>query len=187
VQTFAEEIAGAGRRMNSMIGGLLDFARNARHDLNKTDVDMSTMASKLVEQLRSAGHYPSLELIITPRMRAHADASQMEVVLSRLLDNAFKYSARSDPPRIRFGKIDYEDGASTFFVRDNGVGFDEALSARLFAPFQRLHGEHEYAGHGVGLATVARIIMRHGGRVWAEGRPGEGATFFFSVQPTSRS
>ena len=116
---------------------------------------------------------------------AHADSRLMEVVLDNLLGNAWKFTEKTPNTIIEWGANPDADGAPVYFVRDNGAGFDMEYAQKLFQPFQRLHSENEFRGTGIGLATVRRIIDRHGGRVWAEGRVDAGATFFFTVPPPS--
>jgi signal transduction histidine kinase len=185
VHQFSSEIATAGRRMNNLIGVLLEFARDATVDVKKAPVDMSVLAAELAAQLRAGGSYPSAIVEVAPDLIADADASLLEVALTNLLSNALKYSAKSPAPRIQVGAEHAEGGTLNFYVRDNGAGFDPSQRERLFLPFQRLHDKREYAGNGVGLATVARIVRRHGGRIWADGKPGEGATFYFTLPPTT--
>ncbi len=180
VRSFSSEIAAAGRRMNTLIGVLLEFARDAAVEVKKAPVDMSVLATAVAGQLRMAGAYANATIEIAPELSVVADASLLEVALMNLLGNALKYSAKVVAPRVELGAEEH-DGARVYYVRDNGAGFDPAQAARLFAPFQRLHDPREYAGNGVGLATVARIVRRHGGRIWADGKPGEGATFYFTL------
>lgn len=180
VRSFTSEIVGAARRMNDLIGALLEFARDAQVELTKVDVDLSAMTTRLVTSLRTQSDARAV-VTIAPNLRAHADPALLEVVLTNLLSNALKYSSRSDPPRIEIGMSGATEGSRTFFVRDNGVGFDPSQCDKLFTPFQRLHRSGDFAGSGVGLATVARIVERHGGHVWAEGQPGVRATFFVNL------
>jgi signal transduction histidine kinase len=181
VHSFSSEIANAGRRMNNLIGVLLEFARDATVEVNKAPLDMSTLAGEIAAQLRMGGSYPSATVEIAPNLAVHADAGLLEVALTNLLSNALKYSSKVASPHVVLGSRREEDGSTVYFVRDNGAGFDPTQAARLFAPFQRLHDRREFAGNGVGLATVARIVRRHGGRIWAESQPGEGATFSFTL------
>ena len=121
-----------------------------------------------------------MEIVIAPDVTAQADASLLRVVLENLLGNAWKYTARRQSAQIEFGCGEWE-GKRAFFVRDNGAGFDMAYSNKLFKPFQRLHGANDFEGTGIGLASVQRIVRRHGGEVWAEAKVGEGATFWFTL------
>ncbi|HEX5658282.1 MAG TPA: ATP-binding protein [Polyangiales bacterium] len=181
VHSFSTEIANAGRRMNNLIGVLLEFARDAAVEVNRAPLDVSTMANEAAGQLRLAGAYADATIEIEPGLEAFADASLLEVALTNLLSNALKYSAKSPAPRVKLGAHREDGGATVYYVCDNGAGFDPSRADRLFLPFQRLHDPREYAGNGVGLATVARVVRRHGGRIWAEGAPGEGATFYFTL------
>jgi signal transduction histidine kinase len=184
---FAGEIVLAGKRMNDLIGALLEFSRSARASLERAPLDLSTGARLIAERLVAASSRADgpVELVIEPGLRVHADAALFEVLLHNLLSNAIKYASKEARPRIAVGA--YEDAVrgTSFFVRDNGVGFDPAHGERLFKPFQRLHTDRAFVGSGLGLATVARIVVRHGGSVWAEGAPGQGATFFFTLPHAS--
>jgi light-regulated signal transduction histidine kinase (bacteriophytochrome) len=130
--------------------------------------------------LRAAEPQRSVELIIEPGLIAHADEHLMGIVLENLIGNAWKYAGRQPAARIEFGRVQH-DGEPVYFVRDNGAGFDAQYAHKLFQAFQRLHTAKEFPGTGIGLATVQRVIHRHGGRVWAEGERGRGATFFFTL------
>jgi signal transduction histidine kinase len=185
VRQFSSEIATAGLRMNSLIGVLLEFARDATVEVKKAPVDLSALAVEIAAQQRATGAYPSSTVEIAPDLTANADASLLEVALTNLLNNALKYSAKSCAPHVELGAQPQDDGTTIFYVRDNGAGFDPAQIDRLFLPFQRLHDRRDYAGNGIGLATVARIVRRHGGRIWAEGKPGQGATFYFTLPATA--
>jgi signal transduction histidine kinase len=180
-QRFAHEIAQAGRRMNSLIGALLEFSRSGRGELNETDLDVSALAERILALLRVQPQYARAEVTISPGLRAWADPALMDVVLTNLLSNGLKYSSKRAAPKVELGKLDERAGTVIFFVRDNGTGFDMAHAERLFAAFQRLHPAHEFEGNGIGLATVQRIIRRHRGEVWAEGAPDQGATFYFTL------
>jgi signal transduction histidine kinase len=180
-QMFVHEIASAGRRMSNLISALLELARDARVEVHKRDVDLSALASNIAAVLRTQGESQNARTTIHSGLRASADPVLVEVVLTNLLSNAFKYSSRVEHPHVEFGAQRDGEGQPVFYVRDNGAGFDPADTAKLFTPFQRLHHQREFAGNGVGLATVARIVLRHGGRIWAEGQPGVGATFYFTL------
>jgi light-regulated signal transduction histidine kinase (bacteriophytochrome) len=127
-----------------------------------------------------------VQIEIEAGLYARGDRRLLRIALCNLLGNAWKYTSRTAAPRIEVGRSGYDAGAPSFFVRDNGAGFDMANAARLFTPFQRMHDAKQFEGTGIGLATVQRIIHRHGGRVWAEAAPNHGATFYFSL-PTERS
>jgi signal transduction histidine kinase len=138
------------------------------------------MARMIEDELRRGEPLHNAEFVIASGVKAVADEGLMRIVLFNLLCNAWKYSAKAEFPRIEFGsKMD--EGQHVFIVRDNGAGFDESLAERLFKPFERLHPQSEFAGTGVGLATVRRIVNRHGGEIWATGHVDRGATFFFTL------
>jgi light-regulated signal transduction histidine kinase (bacteriophytochrome) len=141
------------------------------------------MAIGLAEELRTQEPQRNAEFLIEPNLTAHADANLIRAVLNNLLSNAWKFSAQQPRTRIEFGKM-IREGVPTFFVRDNGCGFDMTYASKLFRPFQRLHPSDEYPGTGIGLANVQRIIRRHGGHVAIEGAVGQGATVFFTL-PTN--
>ena len=168
--------------MGELIGGLLQFARCARVELSREPVDLSSVAAGAVMALRQQNLSRRIQVRIEPGLRADADPTLMEVVMGNLLNNAFKYTRERATAEIHVGQL-RELEQTVFFVRDNGAGFDMASSAELFVPFKRLHPSPLFDGHGVGLATVSRIIDKHGGRIWGESVPGVGATFYFTVPP----
>lgn len=177
---FAQEIVGAGRRMTKLIDSLLSFARVKDSSMHRVPLDLSQLMAQVAAELR----VPSkVELRITPKLTARADPELLAVALTNLLSNALKYSSKSAAPRVEFS-CSMREGEPVFCIRDNGVGFDPAQYDRLFTPFERLHRSSDFAGTGVGLATVERVIRRHGGRIWAESAPGTGATFFFTLPDT---
>ncbi|MGH7436891.1 MAG: ATP-binding protein [Polyangiaceae bacterium] len=172
-------IQGGVRRMNTLIESLLALSRIARAPLSRELVDVSALAQEIVQELRREHPTRDAAFTIEPGLAASADRALLSVVLTNLVGNAFKYSSRREGARIEVGRLGA--GEPTFFVRDDGAGFDMAYAGRLFTPFQRLHDAREFEGTGVGLATVQRIVHRHGGRIWAEGAPDRGATFFFTL------
>ncbi len=174
-----KRIVAAGARMNSMIDTLLSMSRMTGRDLQYERVDLSETAQQLVEELRSEDPGRDAEFVIEPALAIEGDRTLLRMVLQNLLGNAFKFSSRTPGARIEFGRA--ADAARAFFVRDNGAGFDMRFADRLFGVFQRLHSQSEFAGTGVGLATVQRIVRRHGGRIWAQSEPGKGATFYFTL------
>jgi two-component system CheB/CheR fusion protein len=176
---LAAILDGAGK-MNLIIDDLLRLSQVSRQPLLRTDVDVSKVAAGVAAALAAAHPEPPVVFVAAPGLRARADASLVEVVLGNLLGNAWKFAAKAAGSRVEFGGF-AQEGRTVFFVRDNGAGFDQAHSARMFRPFQRLHPEQDYPGTGIGLAIVEQVIQRHGGRIWAEGKPGEGATFFFTL------
>jgi signal transduction histidine kinase len=180
-----KRIVGAAGRMNSMIDTLLSMSRMTGRDLQFERVDLSETARQLTEELKAAEPGRNVEIAVQPGLSIQGDRTLLRLVLQNLLGNAFKFSAKTRDARIEFGRR--ADGDHAFFVRDNGAGFDMRFADRLFGVFQRLHSQSEFAGTGVGLATVQRIVRRHSGRIWAESEPGKGATFFFTMweQPVS--
>ncbi|ABG03082.1 PAS/PAC sensor signal transduction histidine kinase [Rubrobacter xylanophilus DSM 9941] len=177
---YLARIQRATRKMARMIDELLGLSRLARADIRREPVDLSAMARSIGEELRQGEPDRRVEFIVAGGLAAEGDRRLLRVALANLLENAWKFTRRTPRPRIVFGRIE-RGGERVFFVRDNGVGFDMAYAGKLFGPFQRLHAEEEFEGTGIGLAAVARVIERHGGRVWAEGAEGEGATFYFTL------
>jgi signal transduction histidine kinase len=167
-------------RMSSLIDDLLNLSRAKSMPLHLEPVDLCALARVICEELMKEHHQLKVELELCLRAVAIADKGLMRVMLANLLGNAWKYSSKAATPKIEFGTR--QEGEETvFYVRDNGAGFDPAMKDRLFKPFERLHTQSEFSGTGVGLATVQRIIARHGGRIWAESAVGHGATFYFTL------
>ncbi len=170
----------AVRRMSALIDDLLNLSRSKSAILHLEPVDLSALAAGIIDDLRRSEPNRNVEVMIAPRLLTIADRGLMRVVLSNLFSNAWKYSSRNHQARIEF-RSKREGEATVFFICDNGAGFDPRFQHRLFQPFQRLHTQEEFTGTGVGLATVARIISRHGGKIRAESQPGQGASFFFTI------
>ena len=168
------------RRMGQLIDDLLAFSRLGRQKLASAPVDMTALAQEVFEQERARVTERAVELELEPLLPGHGDRNVLRIVLDNLLSNAIKFSARREPAVIELGSR-REAGQIIYWVRDNGVGFDMKYAHKLFGVFQRLHSASEFEGTGVGLALVQRIVHRHGGRVWAEAKVGEGATFWFSL------
>jgi len=177
---YMARIQRASLRMGSLIDDLLDLSRVARKEIRIEPLDLSAMARSIIDDLAVADPARRVEVEVQGNLAAEGDAILLQNVLENLLGNAWKFTAQRDPARIEFGCRE-EGGERVFFVHDNGAGFDMKYAGKLFGAFQRLHGAEEFAGNGIGLAMVRRIIGLHGGRVWAEGAPGEGATFFFTL------
>jgi len=177
---YLGRIRRSSQRMGQLIDDLLKLSQIGRQALQPAEVCLSTLAAAVLDELRQAEPGRALEVHIESGLKVCADARLMRIVLENLLGNAWKFSAGRPGARVRFGR-DERDGERVLYVLDNGAGFDERYVDRLFKPFQRLHSASEFEGTGIGLATVQRIILRHGGRIWAEGRVGEGATFFFML------
>ncbi|MDT8444512.1 MAG: ATP-binding protein [Desulfuromonadales bacterium] len=167
------------QRMNQMIDALLKFSSVTRVEMHQETVDLSAIANAVAEELKLVDPENLSTFRIVTGITAEGDPDLLRIVLNNLIDNAWKYAGSLEEVDIEFGVTD-ADGKPACFVRDNGQGFDMALADKLFLPFQRLSGTN-VEGHGIGLATVERIVRRHGGRIWAESKPGEGATFFFTL------
>ncbi len=179
-RTYLEQIALASRRMGELIDGLLTLSRSTRGGMNHDLIDLSGMARRLLADLARGEPDRTVAWEVADCLEARGDARMLEVVLSNLLGNAWKYTARTAAPRLRV-YAEARGGGHWFCVADNGAGFDMAHAARLFQPFQRLHRQEEFPGMGIGLATVQRIVHRHGGRIEAHGEPGRGAVFSFTL------
>jgi PAS domain S-box-containing protein len=177
-------IRAAVRRMAQLIDDLLQLSRVSRCPIRRERVDLGALARSIVTDLRAAD--PTRDVVVTVEMplTSEGDGTLLRSALQNLLENAWKFSSGRSPAHITFGSR-LEGGERVFFVRDDGAGFDMAHAVRLFAPFERLHGTREFEGTGIGLATVHRIVQRHGGRVWAEATVGHGATFFFTLAPNA--
>lgn len=182
---YLRRVKDAARRMGELIDDLLDLSRTTRQELRREVVDLSALARIVATDLQRGEPERRVEFIVSGGLSVVGDARVLRVVLENLLGNSWKFTAKKPQARVEFGLTEYE-GARAYFVRDNGVGFDMAYSGKLFGAFQRLHSSEEFEGTGVGLATVARIVHRHGGKVWAEGKVGEGATFYFTLPGSTR-
>jgi signal transduction histidine kinase len=187
---YLTRIQGNTRRMGQLIDDLLSLARITRRELNQQEVDLSKLASEIADELRAQEPQRRVEFEIEEQAEARGDAGLLKIVLANLLGNAWKFTSALAEAKIQFGVLHQtplsqdENGEKraeekVFFVRDNGAGFDMAYAQKLFGAFQRLHSADEFPGTGIGLATVQRIIHRHGGRIWAEAEVGKGAAFFF--------
>ena len=168
------------QRMAALIDDLLTLSQIIRAEIQREPIDLSEMARSVAHDLSRQDPGRKVEFLIAPGLRGEADARLMRTVLDNLLGNAWKFTSRRSDARIEFGCTE-ENGLSAFFVRDNGAGFDPAYAGRLFGAFQRLHATAEFPGTGVGLASVQRVICRHGGRVWAHSAVNQGATFYFTL------
>jgi signal transduction histidine kinase len=185
-KSYLTRITAAAETMSRLIDALLSLARLTRKEMRREPVDLSQLAELSVEQLRSTHSEREVEAVVTPGMVAEGDPQLLRAVFENLLGNAWKFTEKRSPAQIEVGTLE-RDGAPAFFVKDNGAGFDMAHAGKLFAAFQRLHSVDEFPGTGIGLATVQRIVERHGGRVWAEGVVGAGATFFFTLEAARSS
>lgn len=178
---YLERIQKGSRRMGDLIDDLLALSRIHREDLERKQVDLSEMAGEIVEELRKESPEREVETEIEPGLNMWGDPKLLRVVLQNLISNAWKFTRDRFPGRIQIGSTETAGGGRAIFVRDNGAGFDMQYANKLFAPFQRLHQESDFPGHGIGLATVQRIVNKHGGDVWAESRTEEGSTFYFNM------
>jgi signal transduction histidine kinase len=181
-QDYLHRIQRAVERMGQLIDDLLELSRLERAELRREEVDLSPIAQRVAEALQRSEPRWSGEVVIAPKLSAHVDPRLMQIVFENLLGNARKFTRDTPHPKVELGVLDVE-GTTTFFVKDNGAGFDAAYAGKLFAPFQRLHSEKDFPGTGIGLATVSRIVGRHGGKMWAEGVVGGGATIFWTLPP----
>jgi two-component system sensor histidine kinase/response regulator len=179
-QRFLSRVREASQQMSELIDDVLYLSRVTRADLRDQEVDLSSLATLALARLQEAEPTRQVEIKIRPAVVVTGDGQLLRIALENLLENAWKFTAKEPSARIEFG-VTQVAGEPTYFVRDNGAGFDMTYADRLFGPFQRLHPQTEFPGSGIGLATVQRIIHRHGGRVWAEGLVGQGATFQFTL------
>jgi len=177
---WLQKIADAAARMDRLTEDLLRLSRITRSQLKREPTDLSLLAREVIHELRQSHPGRHVVFAISDSLWAMADPALMRAALDNLLGNAWKYTGKRPQALISFGKERREDQA-VYCVRDNGAGFDMAYAAKLFAPFQRLHSAREFPGSGVGLACAARIIRKHGGRIWADAKTGEGAAFFFTL------
>jgi PAS domain S-box-containing protein len=177
---YVRDILAETLRMNQLIETILTFSRLSRNPLHPGPVNLSDIVAKVTARLSRGEPERQHEFRIAGGMVAEGDYKLLQVAIENLLGNAWKYTGSRKKAVIEFGAMEAGD-ETTYFVRDNGIGFDMANADKLFIPFERLHGSAEFEGHGIGLATVHRIIQRHGGRIWAEGKEGTGATFWFTL------
>lgn len=181
-KSVLQDVCQATEGMDKLITCLLNFSRISRCELSLETVNLSRMAEDIAAELQLGQPDRRVTFTIADGLTTVADAGLIRQVLSNIIGNAWKYTGKADSAVIEFGVTEFE-GERTYFVRDNGAGFDMSQADKLFAPFQRLHGAGDYEGYGIGLATVQRIVQRHGGRIWAEGEVGKGSTFYFTLAP----
>lgn len=179
-RNYSKRIYDKTKHLGKIIGIMHDFFRPMRIDLHREAIDLSEMAGNTAEKLRMTKPERRVTFRITDGIKVDADRNLLQMALNNLLGNAWKHTGKCEEAVIEFGMREVE-GKTAYFVRDNGTGFDIEHADRLFKPFRPLPGTEEFAGDGIGLATVERIIRRHGGKVWAEGEPGKGATFYFTL------
>ena len=178
---YLARIRASSTKMGALIDGLLSLAKLSRSALNRGDVDLTEMSCKLVDELRDPEPDRVVDIDIQAGLRINGDPDMVTVIMQNLIGNAWKYSSKTPLARIEIGSETTAEGLTCIFVRDNGAGFDMAYAEKLFEVYQRLHQDTEFAGIGIGLANVKRVIERHGGRIWAHSAPGEGATFRFTL------
>jgi len=179
-QKFLTRVREASQQMSQLIDDVLHLSRVTRAEMREQEVDLSELVAAMAGRLREAEPSRSVNVKIRPGVVVTGDGQLLRIALGNLLENAWKFTGKQPETRIEFG-VTQAGGEPTYFIRDNGAGFDMTYAARLFGPFQRLHSHNDFPGSGIGLATVQRIIHRHGGRVWAEGLVGQGATFYFTL------
>ena len=179
-QRFLSRVREASQHMSQLIDDVLYLSRVTRADLREHEIDLSAIAGLILTRLQESEPERRVEVKLRPGVVVIGDGQLLKIAMENLLENAWKFTAKEPESRIEFGTTQ-AGGEATYFVRDNGAGFDMTYADRLFGPFQRLHPQGEFSGNGIGLATVQRIIHRHGGRVWAEGLLAQGATFYFTM------
>jgi two-component system, sensor histidine kinase and response regulator len=177
---YLDRVRGAAARMSQLIDALLTLAQVGRGELQPIELDFSYLVQAVASEIAAANSERSVRVAVAPGMRAYGDPRLVRIVVGNLLENAWKFTGRRKRPAIEVGPVQ-NTTQPTYYVRDNGAGFDPAYASRLFAAFQRLHADREFPGTGIGLAIVHRVISRHGGTVWADSRPDHGATFYFTL------
>ena len=177
---YLSRVRASSQYMGRLIDALLKLSRMTRREIRRERVDLSIIAEDIAQELQTGQPERQVEFVIADDLSVDGDAWLLRIALGNLLGNAWKFTGKSSAARIEFGVAEHE-GTLAYFVRDNGAGFDMAYADKLFGAFQRLHTIEEFPGTGIGLATVQRIVHRHGGQTWAEGRVGQGATFYFTL------
>jgi PAS domain S-box-containing protein len=177
---YLNRIRKASQAMSELIDGILKLSRITRTEMHKEKVNLSTLAQSIVEELKANQPERQSQIFIAPEIWVNGDKQLLHIFLNNLLQNAWKFSGKYPVTRIELG-ITEKNGEKVYYIKDNGVGFDMKYADRLFEPFQRLHSNKEFPGTGIGLATVQRVINRHGGRIWVESEIGNGATFYFTL------
>jgi len=185
---YLQRIRNGAQRMGELIDDLLRLSRVTRADFHKDQIDLSAIVALVVGELRKLHPDRNVDVVVQSKVTAFADARLMRISLENLINNAWKFTVKTAAPRIEFGARTDDELGTVYFVRDNGAGFDMKYADRLFGAFQRLHSEKDFAGTGIGLATVQRIVVRHGGRIWVEAAVNQGATFQFTLpdEPSGR-
>lgn len=178
---YLQRIQANSKRMSDLIDALLQLSRVTRSEMKPVKVNLSAIAEEIIEELRSENPERQVEVELAPGLETKGDPQLLRIVLNNLLHNAWKYTSKRSYSQIKMGVIDKNVPKPTYFVKDNGAGFDQEYADKLFTAFQRLHSQSDFPGTGIGLATVQRIVYRHGGKVWAEGKCDQGTTIFFSL------
>lgn len=179
-QDYLRRISNSSRHMAELIDDLLKLSKVSRIKINHEPVKISVLVNVCLKELQAIEPQRKLEAVITPGLVVEGDTALLQIALENLTDNAWKYTRHKEKARIEFGLTE-QDGRKAYYICDNGAGFDMKYAGKLFTPFQRLHSEQDFAGTGIGLSIVSRIIGRHGGEVWAEGEVGKGACFYFTL------
>lgn len=177
---YMDRVRSSAKHMGDLIEDLLQLARIARQEMRCVDADLAAIAREISDRLRREAPAREVDLVIPAALPLKCDPRLMSVAMENLLSNAWKYTSKQDRARIEVGARSEPDGTLAYYVRDNGAGFDDTAAEKLFTPFQRMHTAEEFPGTGIGLATVQRIVRRHGGRIWAQSQVGQGATFHFT-------
>ncbi|KMQ51206.1 Sensory box histidine kinase [Chitinispirillum alkaliphilum] len=180
---FLDMISMGLNKMEDLISDLLNLSKISARDLNTSEIDLTQLAKEITEELFKEEPSRNMEIKIEEGMRLTADPNLLRIGLYNLLSNSWKYTAVKEKGVIEVGCVSKPDG-KIFFIKDNGAGFDMKYSSKLFEPFKRLHSEKDFPGTGIGLPIVMRVIRKHGGKIWAEGVPGKGAVFYFSLPQT---
>jgi light-regulated signal transduction histidine kinase (bacteriophytochrome) len=186
-QDYLRRVRSSAQRMSELIDDLLKLSRVERTELQRESVDLSRLGRRVGDVLARSAPDRSVTFVVEHGLVAEGDARLIQILLENLLGNAWKFTTKTTSPGVEFGSLQKE-GPTTFYVKDNGAGFDPEYAGRLFAPFQRLHSDDDFpgTGTGIGLATVSRIVNRHGGRLWAEGRIDGGAAVYFTLPSSTR-
>jgi len=185
-QDYLNRIANGAQHMSLIIDDLLSLAQITKSDVNKKSIELSELSKKIIFRLQDQEPDRKIDIQIEQDIFTNGDEKLLDIALTNIFSNAWKFTKKTANPEIKFGKIDYNDNP-VFFIRDNGAGFDNQYVNKIFGAFQRLHKKEEFEGTGIGLATVSRVIHRHGGQIWADSKIGKGATFYFTLSPGDTS
>jgi len=179
-KTYLDRVRRATQRMGRLIDDMLKLSRITRAEFKRRNVNISNMIRAIAEEHHKSNPERLVDIAVQEGIMVQGDPNLMQIAMENLMGNAWKFTGKEAHPKIEFGTT-VRDGETACFIRDNGAGFDMAYAGKLFGAFQRLHTTDEFPGTGIGLATVQRIIHRHGGKVWAEGEKGKGAVFYFTL------